>query len=182
MKTLTLLSLTIILFAACKKDTRIGPEIPPSVTAAAAASLDTLPDKAGFRIKIFQDSANYQETSVIFKHTSSPDYVFGEDAPYMPGFGKVSLSSISKDGKDLSMSIMPYTPGAGIGLNATTKAGGLFFLKVSAIYIMPSDTKIWLKDNYLKDSVDLRSGNYAFKVDEADPGSFGKERFVLVVR
>lgn len=182
MKALTLFLLTIVLFAACKKDTSIAPEIPTSITVAIAASADTLPDKAGFRIKIFQDSVNYEETAVIFKHSASPDYIFGEDAPYMPGFGKVSLASMSKDGKSLSMSIMPYAPGAGINLDAHTRLNGSFFLKVSAVYKMPSETKIWLKDNYLKDSVNLRSTNYAFKVDGADLNSFGKQRFTLVVK
>jgi len=34
----------------------------------------------------------------------------------------------------------------------------------------------------LKDSLDLRTGNYHFNVDQADTNSFGKKRFQIVVR
>jgi hypothetical protein len=41
---------------------------------------------------------------------------------------------------------------------------------------------IFCKDNYLKDSLDLRKGNYNFTIDNADANSFGKKRFQIAVR
>ncbi|MFB9841616.1 hypothetical protein [Mucilaginibacter ginsenosidivorans] len=183
MKTSTLLSFTLVLFVACKKDKKIAPEIKsPVTTAIIAASTDTIPDKSGFKIKLYQDSTTYDETCIIFKRSSSPDYVFSEDAPHLDGFGHVSLANISQDGTDLSISCIPYVPGMNIGLDIHTKSSGLFFLKISGEYSMPVDKQIWLKDNYKKDSVDLRSETCSFEIDEADPNTFGKKRFVLIIK
>ena len=185
MKALNLVLIAAILLAACKKEARVAPEPKPFATATAAVAAmdkDTIPDKSGLKLKLYQDSTISDETFIIFNHVSSPDYVFNEDAPYLNGFGHVNIANISRDGTDLAISSLPYSTGMSIGLDIHTKSSGSFFLRISGLYKMPADKQIWLKDNLQKDSIDLRLGNYGFKVDEADINSFGKKRFVLIIK
>jgi len=182
MKKLILPSLILLALAACKKEEKISPKAPQLIaTALLVTKPDTIPDSAMLKIKLGADSINTDETLFIFNHKSSPRYVFNEDAPYFQGFGQVSLASISSDGKDLAINGLPYTFGTSIGLDVHTKNNGIYFLEISYQKKIPSNTQIWIKDSYLKDSVDLCTRNCTFNVSKADTNSFGSKRFKLVL-
>lgn len=190
MKTKVLLSLVVLLsFVACQKAAQILPNInqgtptkttPPPVVV--TAKPDTMPEKAIFNIRLGKDSIQTDETAFLFRSSAKTAYDVNEDAAYFMGNGTVSLASLSSDGTDLAINNLPYTPGMSIGLDFNTKADGSYYLMLSYENKVPADIHIWLKDKYLKDSVDLHTKSYTFSVTRADTNSFGRNRFKLVLR
>ena len=183
MKPLILLSLVLFVLVACKQEEKIAPNTTSLQSIAViVVKPDTIPDKAGLNIKLFKDSVTSDETAIVFDHASSLDYVFNEDALYFPGFGKVGLASVANDGNDLAINRLPFISGMSIGLDVHAKTDGTYFLKISYDSKIPADVQIWVKDNYLKDSIDVRSRNYSFNVVKADTNSFGRNRFKLILK
>jgi hypothetical protein len=184
MKTSILLIFTIIFLASCKKDIEIIPKIPKITTSSSAAvvNADTIADHAAFKIKLVKDSINSDETMIIFNKASKTTYSADEDALYLMGYGQESLSSLSSDGRDLVFNNSPYTPGMSIRLDVKAQSDGPFSLQLSYQIKLPANLQVWLKDNYLKDSVDVRTTNYKFNVVKADTSSFGKNRFKLIIK
>jgi hypothetical protein len=185
MKNLIILLIILIFSASCKKEEQREtlPEAPLKVTKnITLPKLDTIANDAMLRIKLCKDSINTDETALMFKSTASVNYVNNEDARYFPGFGQVSLSSISGDGKNLAINCLPFTAGMSIGLDVETKTDGAYLLKVSYESDVPQSVQVWIRDSYLKDSVDLCQGNYQFNVTKADSATFGKKRFSVVLK
>lgn len=183
MKKLLLLSLILVSLAACQKEISALPKpVVPAPPAVAKVNKDTIPDKSAFKIKLVKDSSNSDETMLTFNHLATCKYSSNNDAPYFAGFGQVSLASISSDGIDLAINEMPYAPGMSIGLDVHAKTDGAYQLEISYEHQMPSNIQIWLKDNYMKDSVNVCLRKYNFKVITADTSSFGKNRFRLILK
>jgi trimeric autotransporter adhesin len=186
MKKLSLLSLlSVVLFslAACNKAEDILPKVSMKVTKnIILPKIDTIPDNAMLKIKLCKDSVNADETTFVFNHSASTRFCYDDDALYFTGFGLVSVASISTDGKDMAIYSLPYTPGMSIGLDARTKTDGAYLFKISYKSKMPSGMQVWLKDTYLKDSVDVCKGNYNFNIIKTDTNSFGKRRFKLILK
>jgi len=204
MKTLIPALILLCSLAACKKETIPAslpntPAViasttttPPSTTTTSqpgptqstpvAANTDTIPEMAALRLKLVKDNTNYDETLFFFKHESTPAYDAMQDGKYLAGFGQVSLASISSDGKDLVVNSLNYTPGMSIGLDVNAKTDGTYSFQVSLQKNLPADIHVWLKDNLLKDSVNVRTANYNFDISKADPNSFGSKRFELIIK
>jgi hypothetical protein len=187
MKVLRLLIFILFLFAACKKEGEVSPKpVPVGSTTpvpVTVVKLDTIPDKAAFKIQLVKDEVNNDETMFQFNHKAALNYSGNDgDAPYFPGYGQESLASVTSDGRDLVINVLPYTSGMSIDLDMNAKASGPLSFKLSYQNKMPSSIHIWLKDTYLKDSVDVRTANYNFKVDKADANSFGNKRFKIILR
>ncbi len=185
--------MVVFSLTSCKKDAEIAPmtETTTSTLSTSKASIsvaplktgkDTIPDNAFFKIQLGKDSINTDETLIQFNHRAGLNLSTSYDAPYFNGFGQVSLASISGNGVDLAIYSLPYTPGMSIALDVHAKTDGAYFLKMSNETNIPSGVHILLKDTYLKDSVDVRSVNYNFKITKADTNSFGHNRFKLVVK
>ena len=181
MKRSILFSLAIFSLIACKKETKILPKL-ALANPVATVNSDTIGDKAALKLKLMKDNVNTDETMLLFNHSSRLGYFNNEDAPYLAGFGQVSLASISSDGVDLAVNALPYKPGTSIGLDVCTKTDGTYFLKLSYQSKIPANICMWIKDNYMKDSVDLRKSDYTFNVIKGDTNSFGHRRFVLILR
>src|SRR3569833_3034771 len=112
MKTLILLTLMLLTLASCKKEGEfIAKNLLPKKHIAAAIDRDTIPDNAELKVKLAKDSSNVDETMFMFDHTASTNYQSSNDALYFPGFGQVSLSSISADGRNMAIYVLPYKPG-----------------------------------------------------------------------
>lgn len=185
MKKLIILSLIICSLAACKKDEKVLPKNPPpaaSLNPVATAPDDTIAEKAAFIVQLVKDKDNYDATMFRFSNKASVDYVNNEDAAYFAGFGEESLASLSKDGRDLAINMLPYTPGMSVGLDVGSKKDGDYSFGISYESKIPPTLQIWIKDNYLKDSVNMCAGTYKFKVVKADPNSFGSKRFEVVLK
>jgi hypothetical protein len=70
-----------------------------------------------------------------------------------------------------------------IGLNVNTTVGGAYQLKIAAIKSIPDLFDIWLKDDYLKDSLDVKHNpTYNFSIDLKDAASHDPKRFSLIMR
>ena len=196
MKTSALFLLSLLAFSACKKEEKILPKTPvttPVVTSVKpdtthstptvpAVKPDTIPDQGIFKIKLVQDSTNYDEAMFVFNHAANANFDANEDAAYFAGYGAVTLASISNDKKDLAVNKLPYKPGMSIGLDVQAKADGAYFLSISFEKNIPANIQIWVKDTYAKDSLNVSKGNYNFNVTKADTNSFGSRRFKLIIK
>jgi trimeric autotransporter adhesin len=183
MKTKVLLSVLVLFsLAACKKAAQILPNPAKTQPIAVATKPDTIPDKAIIKLKLSKDTINTDETAFIFNSTGKATYNPMEDAPYFPGNGQVSLASISSEGRDLAINNLPYTAGMSIRLDANTRATGAYSLAISYQSKIPTSIHIWLKDIYLKDSLDVSTKSYSFNVNLADTNTFGKNRFKLILK
>jgi hypothetical protein len=189
MKKLIWPSLILFSLAACQKEAKVLPRThtttgsaAPGPAIVAKINTDTIPDRSAFKMKLVKDSINSDETMLVFNHKATCEYSANNDAPYFQGFGQVSLASVSSDGVDLSINQLPYTPGMSIGLDVRAKADGSYQLQISYEHTMPASIQVWLKDNYLKDSVNVCLKKYDFKVTTADTNSFGKKRFTLILK
>jgi hypothetical protein len=185
MKNTLLLFFSIILLASCRKETGVKPvnEIINSTVSPLSAykMADTIADGASFKVRLWTDSTNYDETMFIFRKTASVNYSVDEDALYMPGSGKVGLASISKDIRKLAINTLPFRNGLKPQLYINSKTVGTASLGLSSLDKIPSNFHVWLRDKYLRDSVNLSAGNYKFNIT-ADSNSFGARRFQLVLR
>jgi trimeric autotransporter adhesin len=182
-KKLILLSSVLFSLAACQKEETIAPKAKPTTsTTAATPKNDSIPDDAALKVKLFKDSSTYDETALVFDHLSTLNYSDNNDAPYFSGFGQVSLTSISHDGRDMAIYRLPYSTGMSIELNVNTKAEGTYHLQISYEKNIPANIQVWVMDTYLKDSTNVCTKNYNFNVTKADTNSFGSKRFKLVLR
>ncbi|HVS92191.1 MAG TPA: hypothetical protein VHE59_09180 [Mucilaginibacter sp.] len=184
MKTSVVLLIALLSLSSCIKELNGLPE--PLKAKATNISFapkgDTIPDKAAFRLRLLKDSINFDETMFLFCSTSKLCYDPDADGPYMQGFGQVNLASISSDGRDLAIYYLPYKSGMKVGVDINAKADGPYMIDIDYQRQIPSNVQIWLKDAYLKDSVNLSNNRYNFSVVKADTNTFGKARFSLVIR
>ena len=184
MKATILLFLILLFLSSCQKDAQDLPEIkqPVSTSSVVTQSLDAMPDNAAFKIQLVKDNINSDDTMILFKQKAQLGYDPYEDGIYVQGNGQVNLASISSDNTDLAINTLPYTPGMSIGLYMTVKSDGAYSLQLDYQKSLPANTHIWLKDTYLKDSIDVRTKAYKFIVTKADTNSFGSKRFKLTIR
>lgn len=180
MKTSILLLIPLFAFAACQKAALVLPDATPVTTSAAIH--DTIPDDAVFMIQLVKDSLNYDETMFVFNQTSDMAFEQGEDAAYFQGEGEESLASLSDDGHALAINHLPYKPAMSVKLYLNTKTDGTYFLKMGYEKKIPANIEVWVKDTYLKDSVNVSKGAYNFAVSKADTNSFGSNRFRLIIK
>ncbi|MBS1527013.1 MAG: hypothetical protein JST19_15265 [Bacteroidetes bacterium] len=186
MKTSVILLLSLLSLSSCIKELNSLP-VPNAVKSKAsdiriAPKADTIPDYAAFRLRLLKDSLNYDETMFLFCSTSKLCYDPQADGPYLQGFGQVNLASISSDGRDLAVYNLPYKQGMKIGVDVNARADGPYVIDIDYQRQIPANLQIWLKDAYLKDSVNLSNTRYNFNITTADTNSFGKRRFSLVIR
>jgi hypothetical protein len=142
---------------------------------------DTIADNAALTLRLVEEGNDYDETEFIFNHKASTAYSFANDAPYFSGFGKVSLASVSSDGKDMAIYSLPFKSGMPVSLDLHSAKDGVLNLEISRENNIPQDIRIWVKDRYARDSLDLCKGAYSFSVARADTNSFGSRRLRLVL-
>jgi hypothetical protein len=135
------------------------------------------------RLKLIKDVAQQEETLLAFDNTFNGDYVSGEDAPYLKGFGNVSFASQSADNKSLAINYLPFPKNSErVPMNVMVTETGNYQLNFSQQVNIPDAYDIWLKDTYLKDSLDIRhNDDYKFVVS-ADTNSKGANRFSVIIR
>jgi len=137
------------------------------------------------RLQLYLDQYNYDEIVIGFNSGAKTIYDFNEDSRYLPGINAPEgLSSFSSDGVALSINLVPL-PGQTsevIKLNIEAQRSGPFTFKRKQFDSIPEAYHIWLKDNYTKDSVNLRiDSSYAFNIDKTDTASLGANRFCVII-
>ncbi|MBS1530538.1 MAG: hypothetical protein JSU01_09540 [Bacteroidetes bacterium] len=210
MKTPVMLLAAICFLAACKKDSILAskPDTKPNSSLIMAGqslsalsshkhnpdpksksskfkttAYDTIPDQTVLRLRLAKDSINYDETLFMFNHTAGTAYDPNYDSPYMSGYGLESLASLSSDDHDLVVNTIPYQPGLPVRLDVGATGDGSFALQISYLSAsMPADIQVFIKDRYLKDSADVRTGPYKFNIVKSDTASYGASRFSIVFR
>ncbi|MDB5090251.1 MAG: hypothetical protein JWR09_4245 [Mucilaginibacter sp.] len=140
------------------------------------------------RLKLSLDSFNYDDIAIGFNSNSSAKYNNMEDSKYLAGMSAPEgLASFSTDSVPVPLSInflsLPKKTQQVIRLKVDATNSGPFTLKRMQLDSLPKIYELWLMDRYKKDSLDLRNNtNYAFEVNKSDTGSFGNNRFQIVVR
>src|ERR1700753_2620287 len=149
-----------LFLSACFKDLKDSP-VPSanvkSTTSDSTTEPDTVSAKAAFRLRLVKDSTDYDETMIAFKPGASPNYLPSEDGVFFQGFGPINLASISADHTNLSINTLPYHQNMSIGLDVIAQSSGVLSLEISYENNLSPTTQIWLKDMYLKDSLNLTS-------------------------
>lgn len=138
-----------------------------------------------FNVRLMQDSIHYDGTLVMFNSSATTGYVLDEDAEYKPGSGALSVWTASTDQVSLAINQLPLPSlkQTSIPLVVDAPADGVYQLTMPAIKSIPDLYDIWLMDAYSKDSLDFKHNpSYSFNVYKSDTGSFGSNRFKLVVR
>src|SRR5437588_290587 len=138
MKKLSWPSLILFSLAACQKEDKVLPRAhtntgsaAPGPAIVAKINTDTIPDKSAFKMKLTKDSISSDETMLTFNHLATAEYSSNNDAPYLAGFGQVSLASVSSDGIDMAINQIPYTPGMSVRLDVRVKTDGVYQLAMS---------------------------------------------------
>jgi len=140
------------------------------------------------RLRMVQDSLNYDDITIVFNSAASPTYNGNEDAQYLPGINAAEgLASLSNDSLPVPLSInslpLPKKMAQVIGLTVTAQQSGAFTFRRTELDAIPQIYEVWLMDKYKKDSLDLRhNATYAFNIDLNDAASFGSNRFSIVIR
>ena len=141
-------------------------------------------EKSYLRLELNKDTINRDAVFINFNTGANAKYSGNEDAPYKVGHGYVSLASRSADGISLAINTTPYPKQSQpIPLNVSAYISGSYTLKMTDMHNMPAMYDIWLKDAYLKDSLDIKhNSTYTFDVNTSDTSSYGNNRFSLIIR
>jgi trimeric autotransporter adhesin len=136
------------------------------------------------RLQLNMDSVNTDNILLRFDNNAGTAYNKAVDAPYLTGFGKVSLSSFSSDKVSLAINMQPLPKtNTTIRLKVGITTDGVYSLNMKELIGVPQLFDIWLIDAYKKDSLDMRHNTtYSFNVLKSDTNSFGSNRFSLVLR
>ena len=137
------------------------------------------------RLQLYLDQYNYDEIVIGFNSGAKTTYDFNEDSKYLPGINAAEgLASYSSDGVPLSINLVPLpkqNPEV-IKLDVEAQNSESFTFKRTQLDQIPQIYKIWLKDNYKKDSVNLRiDSDYTFNVNKSDSATFGSNRFSVII-
>ncbi|MDB5133584.1 MAG: hypothetical protein JWP37_187 [Mucilaginibacter sp.] len=136
------------------------------------------------RLQLAKDSISTDNLVIRFINNANTTYDSSVDAPYLQGYGAVSLSSFSSDHYSLAINVQPLPKTSeSIDLLVHATADGNYTLNMKNTTGIPQLFDIWLMDHYKKDSLDMRHNTtYTFNLLEADTNSFGAHRFSLVIR
>lgn len=138
------------------------------------------------RLQLVKDEFAKEDIVLQFTKSASEKFVIEEDMPYMRGSSAVSLSSFATDNKEVSLAInqIPFPKkSTSVPLNAQVTASGMFQLEMAQMKNIPKMFDIWLKDAFMKDSLDIKhNSTYNFNADIANAATFGADRFSLVIR
>jgi hypothetical protein len=141
-------------------------------------------NKQYLRLQLAKDSISTDNLVIRFLSNASTAYDSSVDAPYLQGYGAVSLSSFSSDHYSLAINVQPLPKiSESIDLLVHATADGIYTLNMKNVTGIPQLFDIWLMDHYKKDSLDMRhNATYTFNILEVDTNSYGAHRFSLVIR
>jgi hypothetical protein len=134
-------------------------------------------------LKMSLDSVHTEETILSFNPNAHESYVLNEDAPHKTGGGLIGFSSMSADNIAMSVNAMPLRQTQTIPLRVYATNDGVYTINMSQLRPMPALYEIWLKDAFMKDSLDIKNNPvYTFNIANADTSTYGAYRLSLVIR
>ncbi len=148
-----------------------------------AAAVNTGSTNPLLKLTMTMDSIHSEETLLAFNPNSKTTFVFNEDAPHKKGEGLIGFSSSSSDNVLMAINSMPLQATQTIPLNVYASNNGQYTINMSQLAPLPAIFEVWLKDAYMKDSLDIKNNPvYTFDINNSDANSFGTNRFMLVIR
>ncbi len=140
--------------------------------------------KGYLRIQLAATGNSFDNILIDFDPTTKPTYSASWDAITFAGFGAVSLSSLTSNDYACAINTRPLTvSGTSVALKVGAKTDGTYKLNLLTVSAIPATFNIWLKDNFLKDSLDFRHNTtYAFNLKLADTNTYDSKRFSVVLR
>jgi len=126
------------------------------------------------------DGAISEETVIAMNKTNSALYKSTDgDAGYL-GMNSVYLSSLTADGKNMTINFMPEPDKSGdVKLNVNAEKSGTVSLDFTEVPAYDQYTLI-LRDKYLGTNMKLVSGShYEFSIDKSNSSTYGASRFVI---
>jgi hypothetical protein len=139
------------------------------------------------KLTLVTDSINKDEMVIGFNSSSTTKYNSNEDSAFLPGSSPPeSIAGISSDSVQTTAKWLPFpgnTTCQVLKLYVTARATGTYTIQRTDLEAIPQIYDLWLKDNYKKDSLDIRNNTtYVFDIDLTDTASYGSNRFEIVVR
>jgi len=130
------------------------------------------------------DTVNNDDMVIGLNPNSVTQYNPAEDGKFMQGDGNLqSIAAQSSDSVFTSVKWMPLLKGEEIPLRVLVNTSGQYTIQRTDFNAIPQIYDVWLMDHYKKDSLDIRANTtYVFDVDLTDTASYGKNRFVVVLR
>jgi hypothetical protein len=136
--------------------------------------------------KLIKDSINTDDVVLAFNDHTANTFSDNDDVEDMNGNGAlVSLSLISSDSiaAAIKQLKLPQNGTQTIALLANATASGSYQLKLNYAKNLPASYRVWLLDNLMSDSLDIKNNNtYSFNIDKNNAASYGRNRFKIVVR
>ena len=147
-------------------------------------ALQQKPEDRYMHLELIKDSVNRDGIILSLSKEANANYSRNEDAAYKTGSGQVSLASRSADGIALAINATPYpTKAQPIPLTVGATTDGSYTFNMEELKHIPDVYDIWLKDAYMKDSLDIRHNPaYSFSILHSDTNSYGANRFSLIIR
>jgi hypothetical protein len=136
-------------------------------------------------LKMIKDSTNYDLTHLRFLDTYKRGYDEMEDADDFNAPNQTVLfGAMTSDEHLVAIASQPLEKQrTSVFLSVDGVASGLYAIQKTDLSGIPPVYEVWLIDHFKKDSLDIRAnGTYNFNLDKANPETFGRSRFELVIR
>lgn len=154
-------------------------------TAGNIPSVFSLKDKnPAVKIKLIQDNTFYNETLVTFSKDNKSTFTEDEDVAYLSApTQQVFMYSTSDEGTSCIINRLPALENIKtIKLYAEGAISGLYTMEFSNANTIDSRYRIYLKDAFKKDSLDVTNNTtYSFNIDRTNSATYGANRFTLAV-
>jgi hypothetical protein len=138
------------------------------------------------RLQMIKDSINTDDIVLAFNNNVSAAFENNKDAEDLGSNGaQIALSALSSDSVKTVIHHRPFPKKQQevIPLTSDATTSGPYQLKVREFSNIPAIYEVWLKDNFTKDSLNIKQDNvYSYNIDKGTPATFGKNRFQLVLR
>ncbi|MDB5115783.1 MAG: hypothetical protein JWQ79_1275, partial [Mucilaginibacter sp.] len=163
-------------------------KVTSGITTPTVFALNQSPAKPiqSLQVRLTLDSVNYNETVINFGYNNAKNkFLPLEDAYYNYGLSQTTfMASYSSDNQPLLINQMGSLDSIKtIPLYAEGQINGTYTMKFTGVSTIDPRFKLWLKDNLLKDSLDLSANSvYTFNIDRGNTQTYGATRFSLVVQ
>ncbi|MFD0793510.1 T9SS type A sorting domain-containing protein [Mucilaginibacter litoreus] len=138
------------------------------------------------KLQLYLDALNYDNVLIALRDGADEKFNEQEDGVDIGGSGAYeSMSVLSSDEVYLANNAIPYPTQQAktVPVYVSATSSGIYQIKKTGIENLPKLYDVWLMDSFTKDSLDLRANQtYNFNIDKANPATFGKDRFKVVIR
>ena len=130
---------------------------------------------------LYRDTIYHDGTTVLLD-TAAKDSLDKEDVLHKPWTTAI-IATITPDNNYLGVDARNIkNKRITIPLYVNTVADSIYTISVdSSSVLMNTNYRVWLRDHFMGDSIDIAHNNYQFRVDLTKPETIGSKRFDLVI-